>query len=121
MDVEVAYEVIKILLLQQCPPLKVKNDDAGHFEVCGSKETQQGHKKVDGYYFASLMPKPKDLRFYFFPIYTHPEGFTLSPELQRLLKGKSCFHVKSLDEKLKVEIKEMIEKGVALYTADQLI
>jgi len=33
------------------------------------------------------------------------------PELLKLLKGKSCFHIKQLDANLEKQIKEALEKG----------
>lgn len=90
-------------------------------EVCGKKEVMQGKQKVDGYYFASIVPKPKDIRLYFFPIYTHADAFSPSEELNKCLKGKSCFHIKKLSPELETEITEMVKKGVELYDADGLI
>ncbi|MDC1211984.1 hypothetical protein N8Z73_00745 [bacterium] len=90
-------------------------------EFEGTKPGMQGKQKVDGYYFASILPKPKDCRLYFFPIYTHADEFELSDELKKCLKGKSCFHIKKLSNELEIEIKGMIEKGVNLYLADGLI
>ena len=112
---------IKELLTGQAPALRVRHDEEKKFEVCGTKEVMQGKQKVDGHYFASVMPKPKDVRFYFFPIYTHVDEYSLSPELKKYLKGKSCFHIKKLSEEMEMELKEIIEKGVSLYEKDGLI
>lgn len=104
------------------PPLKVRTNKAENFEVAGTKEVMQGKQKVDGFYFASVVPKPKDIRLYFFPIYTHVDAFQdLSPELRKCLKGKSCFHIKKISPEMDVEIRKMIEKGVKLYEKDELI
>ncbi len=104
------------------PVLKVRTDSDTNFEVAGTKEVMQGKQKVDGHYFASIMPKAKDVRWYFFPIYTHVDHFPeLSPELKKCLKGKSCFHIKKMSPEMQSEIKGMIEKGVELYQADGLI
>ncbi len=81
----------------------------------------QGKQKVDGHYFASIVPKPKDIRLYFFPIYTHADQFNLSPELRKMLKGKSCFHIRKLDDELSSEIASMIDLGIHLYRTDELI
>lgn len=112
---------LKQLLKDQCPPLQVRKDTGKVFEVAGTKPAMQGRQKVDGFYFASSMPKPKDVRFYFFPIYTHQQHFELSPELQKLLKGKSCFYLKNVDDDLLEEIGEMIKKGIQLYKNEELI
>ncbi len=109
------------LLKEQVPPLKIRKEAENVFEVAGTKEVMQGKQKVDGHYFASVVPKPQDVRLYFFPIYTHADQFNLSDELKKFLKGKSCFHVKNLSPELEAELKQHIEKGVELYQKDDLI
>lgn len=109
-------------LTAHTPPLQVRVQNTTTFEVAGTKEAMQGKKKVDGYYFATVMPKPKDVRLYFFPIYTHVDAFKdISADLRKCLKGKSCFHIKKISPELETEIKKMIAKGVELYQADGLI
>jgi hypothetical protein len=76
---------------------------------------------VDGHYFASTVLKPKDVRFYFFPIYTDPELCTLSPDLEKMLKGKSCFHIKRLNTELKQEVENMIAVGLKRYQEKEII
>lgn len=102
------------------PVLKITSDEPDKFEVTGTIATMQGKKKVDGLYFSTVAPKAKDVRFYFFPLYTHRDDLfeTLSPELSKALKGKSCFHLKNLSEESKEELKHLIDKGVKLYQKD---
>ena len=88
---------------------------AEKFPLCKEK------KKVDGFYFSSVMIKPADIRFYFFPIYTHVSSFDLSPDLKKQLKGKSCFHLKKISNQELFELKSVIEKGIVLYKQDGLI
>lgn len=121
MELKEIENTIKGLLEEQMPPLRTRVDTEKAFEVAGTKEVMQGKQKVDGHYFATIMPKPKDVRFYFFPIYTHVDHYELSPNMQKFLKGKSCFHIKKLDEDLIAELKGMISKGVELYQKDELI
>lgn len=101
--------------------LRVRKDEPNVLELCGKKEVMQGKQKVDGYYFSSIVPKPKDIRLYFFPIYTHVKAFSPSDELKKCLKGKSCFHIKKLSPELETEITEMVKTGVELYKKDELI
>ena len=101
--------------------LIVSGDAQSASEAKGTKEVMQGKKKVDGHYFASIVPKPKDVRFYYFPIYTHPDEFALSDELKKCLKGKSCFHFKKMSSELEREISAMVDKGVELYKKDGII
>jgi len=52
------------------------------------------------------------------PIYSDAEiKPVFQPELLRLLKGKSCFHVKKLDDELLWQIEEALKIGYALYQA----
>lgn len=109
------------ILKANTPPLKIRTDKDTNFEVAGTKETMQGKQKVDGMYFGSIVPKPKDVRLYYFPIYLYPDEFSLPADLKKCLKGKSCFHIKKLDDNLENEIKAMIAKGVELYKKNDLV
>lgn len=119
-DLQEIENALRGLLLDQEPTLRVRKNKPDLLEMCGTKEAMQGKQKVDGFYFASIMPKAKDIRFYFFPLYTHVDRFKLSPDLQKMLKGKTCFHIKQLNEDLKTEIRTMIETGVKIFQEQDL-
>jgi hypothetical protein len=104
------------------PPLCISKDCEQIFEVSGTKEAIKGRKKVDGYYFGSVVPKPNDIRLYYFPIYTHVKKFCwISDELRKCQKGKSCFHIKKMNASLEAEIARMIKTGIDLYRKEDLI
>ena len=110
------FTEISSLLKKHEGTLRFVQDSADKVETTGTIETMQGKKKVPGMYFASVIPKPKDVRLYFFPIYTHVEAFAdLSPSLRKCLKGKSCFHIKKIDEVDKRLFSEMIDRGIKIY------
>lgn len=110
-------------MLSSYPEVLVKRADArGNAEYAGTLPVMQGKQKVDGHYFASIVPKDKDCRFYFFPIYTHVDQIQQpSTELSKMLKGKSCFHIRNWSDDLRSEISRMIKEGVELYKNDGLI
>lgn len=115
-------ETLKEILRSHVAPLKIRFETEANFEVAGTKETMQGKQKVDGMYFASVVPKEKDVRLYFFPIYTHPKEFETVPEnLKKCLKGKSCFHFKKLDAELEKEIAAMVKTGVEIFKKNDLV
>ena len=120
-DLSEIQHILKSLLKKHVPPLMIKIDSEHNFGVYGRKEAMQGKQKVDGYYFASVVPKPRDIRLYFFPIYTHPDTFELSTELKGYLKGKSCFHIKKISPDLELEIAAIIQSGVEIYLENNLI
>ena len=112
-------ETLKATLKDFLGPLKVRVDKPSNFEVNGTIEAPQGKKTVQGIYFSSIVPKEKDVRFYFYPAYTHPEEFqNLSDKLKKFKKGKSCFHIKHLDEELELEIKQMVSKAIDVYRGE---
>lgn len=122
-DLNEIQEFFIQLLKKQGDVFKVTAEEPGKFEVSGTVEAMQGKKKVDGMYFATVAPKPKDIRFYFFPLYTHREQLEseLSERLKKCLKGKTCFHVKALTEDLSKEFESLVSKSVGLYQADGLL
>jgi hypothetical protein len=104
------------------PLLKIRKDSETAVEIAGCKEVMQGKQKVDGFYFSSIVPKQKDIRWYFFPIYTHVDAFNdLSDELKKCKKGKSCFHIKKMSSEMEAEIEQMMKKGLEFYKNDGLI
>jgi hypothetical protein len=67
-------------------------------------------------YFAGLIIQKDYVGFYFMPVYAEVEMKKLfRPELLRLLKGKSCFHIKALDAGLEARVREALEAGYRLY------
>lgn len=120
-DIKQIQQKLQEILKTASPLLQVRIETESNFEVAGTKEVMQGKKKVDGIYFASVVPKPKDVRLYYFPIYTHKEEFSLSDDLRTCLKGKSCFHIKKISPEMEKEIEKMIQKGVAVYKKAELI
>ena len=113
---------LRKLIKVHVPPLQLRKDDSSGLEASGTIPAMQGKKKVDGFYFASIIPKPKDTRLYFFPIYTHADQFEDIPlMLRKCLKGKSCFHFKSIDTELEKHISNMFKKGVLIYQKAGLV
>ena len=121
-DVKEIQERLIAILKEHLGTLKVTADTADKFEVSGTIEAMQGKKKVDGIYFSTVVPKPKDVRFYFFPTYSHKDQLGELPEnLQKALKGKSCFHIKYMDEELETNLKSMVSTSIELYQNDGLL
>lgn len=111
------------LLKEHSSVFNIVVDTPEKFEVIGTIPTMQGKKKVEGIYFSTVLPKPKDVRFYFFPAYTHPEEIKadMPADVAKCLKGKTCFHIKKMDETLEANMKALIAKGVEIYKRDGLL
>ncbi|MCG8514159.1 MAG: hypothetical protein MI740_08460 [Halanaerobiales bacterium] len=110
---------MKSLLSSYVPPLVVAVDEDGHYEIKGNKDVIVGKRKVNGIFFASVIIRKHHVGFYFFPIYTHRENFSHTPEhLMKLLKGKSCFHLKKYDDAVFEAIDQILVKGFGIYKED---
>lgn len=121
-DIKKIEDFLKDTLKKHRPSLKIVTDTDERFEVHGTVPTMQGRKKVEGIYFASVVPKPKDIRLYFFPIYTHQAEFeNLDPQLRKCLKGKSCFHIKKMDANMEIALDNMIQTGINTYKKDGIL
>lgn len=81
----------------------------------------QGKLIIDGrvrqeIFFAGLVIQKDYVGFYFMPVYIEPKNKEFTPEnLQKSLKGKSCFHIKKLDNDLIQTIDRLLSKGVEMY------
>jgi len=67
-------------------------------------------------YFAGLMIHKGHVGIYFMPVYSEPELVKVfDAGLLKLLKGKSCFHIKKLDEFLLSQIEDALSEGFKIY------
>src|SRR5271154_6774537 len=61
---------------------------------------------------ASLVLQKDFVGFYFMPIYLNPElKKRVPPTLLKLLKGKTCYHVKSIDDQLLIDVQAALDLG----------
>ena len=115
-DLQAIFDAIKPLLQAYQPPLVPKRDEAGYFDLWSLKPMVIDGRKKNEVYFAGLIIQKSYVGFYFMPIYAETDLKTVfKPELLKLLKGKSCFHVKKLDDELLRQIAAALKIGYALY------
>lgn len=94
---------------------KAKNNKpASH--LYSTKEVSLFGKKPQKTYIAGVIQQKNYVSFYFSPIYSHPEDFQdINPNLKKHLKGKSCFNISHLSEKLLDDIETLLEHGIEKY------
>ena len=97
-------------------PLVVRNKKA--FQITVPKPVvvpgSYGGKPVPIQLAAVILQKGY-VGLYVMCIYMNPAAKDKLPNLKKLLKGKSCFHVKMLDDVLKREVEEALVIGAAEY------
>lgn len=112
------FNAVKDILKEQCPPMKVSKEKEGVYELMGNKPVPYGSKKVivPGMYFSSVVTRKDMISFYFFPIYFHSSDFLgLIPDMQKYLKGKTCFNFKKSGQVNPKEMRALLKKGVVAW------
>jgi hypothetical protein len=108
------FDTLKPLLQAYQPPLIPKTDDERYFDLWSPKPVVIDGRKRKEIFFAGLIIQKDYVGF--MPIYAETDlKPVFKPELLRLLKGKSCFHIKKLDEELLRQIEAALKVGYELY------
>ncbi len=115
-DLNGIFSTLKGLLEPYAPPLVAKKDLPGAYDLWSLKDLVIEGRKRSEIYFAGLVLYKTYVGFYYMPVYAEPEIKRVFPaELLALLKGKSCFHVKALDERLIGEVRDALDFGFKAY------
>lgn len=110
------FSQLKQLLTAYTPPFIPHYNFDTKYDLWSHKEVEFAGKMRKEMYFAGLIIQSTYVGLYYMPIYAEPDIKKLfNPELLKLLKGKSCFHVKELSPELLQEIKSVLAKGFAMY------
>lgn len=111
------FEELKALLLPyEKGSIVLRGGTGGQLMLVSEKEVVIDGRKKQEMYFAGLLIQKGYVGFYFMPVYVEAEQKALfAPELMKLLKGKSCFHIKKWDDTLKKQVKDALKKGYEVY------
>lgn len=110
------FKRLRGALAAYAPPYAVTLNRPGRYELWSKNEIEFAGKKRSEWFFAGLIFQSNYIGFYYMPIYVEPSlAQKISPGLQKLLKGKSCFHVKALDDDLYREIERALKVGHQAY------
>ncbi len=115
-DLPGIYQTLKEVLKKYEPPLVAKMDYDSRYELWSNKEVTIAGKKRKEVYFAGLIIQSNYVGFYYMPVYVDTDlKKVFKPELLSTLKGKSCFHIKKLDETVLQQIKAALSIGFEMY------
>lgn len=110
------FAVLRKKLGVYSPPMQIRIEDQRRYELWSVKDLVIDGRKRKEVYFAGLMIQKDYVGFYFMPVYAKAELATVfSPQLVKLLKGKSCFHIKKLDDSLLAAIESALSMGFQFY------
>jgi hypothetical protein len=110
------YKIVRSILSKYSPPLTPISDTDRHYEILSKKPVEFMGVKRPGMYFASTKIQGSFVGLYLMHVYMRPQMLQdISPRLLTTLKGKTCFHIKKIDEELIKEIENAVEQGFKLY------
>jgi hypothetical protein len=111
------FESIKALMKPYVKgTMKEVGERGGSYALVNEKPVEIEGRKKDEIYFAGILVQKGYVGFYFMPVYGCNEQLTIfHPDLLKLLKGKSCFHIKKNDPAVLGQIKDALKSGYNLY------
>ena len=97
-------------------PLVARLDLESRYDLWSEKPMIVLGKARKEMFFAGAIVQNSYVGFYYMPVVTDAEAAAFfPPELLRLRKGKSCFHLKKWTPELEQQIAAVLEKGYKLY------
>lgn len=115
------YESLHKLLSRYAPPLKASGGTVRakrnfHLTVPKADGPRRVWGQADRARHGQDHPQKGYVGLYFMPIYANPAlKNKLPPSLNKLLKGKTCFHIKKLDPDLLRNIEAALNEGMKCY------
>ncbi len=110
------FNELKLILKGFEGPFKPKFDLDSKYDLWSFKDVEIAGRKRKEVSFVSIIIQSSYVGLYYMPIYTDIKlQDVFKPELLKLLKGKTCFHIQELNAELKTQIHEALEIGYALY------
>lgn len=109
-------ELKKLVKPYEKGSVRARFDIQGKYDLWSEQPVEIAGRKYPDTAFVALIVQSGYVGFYFMPVYTKEEiKPQLGPELLKTLKGKSCFHIRSIDKTLLLQVKEALKIGYDLY------
>ncbi len=110
------FAQLKELMVKYNPPFLTGTDNERWYDLYSVKDVEiQGRKRKE-VWFAGIIIQKAYVGFYYMPVYAEPgRKATFKPELLKLLKGKSCFHIRKLDNELLSQIEQALADGFEMF------
>ena len=118
-DLNDIFVRLREALSRYSPPLAARTGTVAgkdDYHLWSEKDVVVDGRPRKEVFFAGLIVQKGYVGLYYMPVYAEPDRRELfPPELLKLLKGKSCFHVRRLDDELLAQIDEALQEGFELY------
>ena len=118
-DLEPIFQRLRGALERYSPPLAARTgtvEGKSDYHLWSEKDVVVDGRPRKEVFFAGLIVQKGYVGLYYMPVYAEPERRELfAPELLKRLEGKSCFHIRRLDDELFGQIEQALANGFALY------
>jgi len=110
------FKEIKKLMKAYEPPFSARVDIEGKYDLWSEKTVKAFGREYDSMMFVSIIIQSGYVGFYYLPIYAEPGlSKNFNADFMKLLKGKSCFHVKGLNKDTLSQIAKALKIGYTGY------
>lgn len=110
------FRQLKKILSEYAPPLTAVSDFEGRYELVSKKPVEFMGRKKPEIYFGGAIIQGNYVGLYLMHVYVSPEHLKqIAPDLLKTLKGKSCFHMKTIDNNLIKQIEAAVKDGIGCY------
>src|SRR4051812_28371995 len=100
-NLEGIFMILKAMLARYVPPLTPIYDKPDRYELVSKKPIEFMGVKKEAVCFASTRIQGSFVGLYLMHVYMQPKNLEkLGPRLRKALKGKTCFHIKEIDQEL---------------------
>ena len=114
--VPVFNEIKKLLLPYGKDKITVRGGTGGQIVLVNEHPVVIDGKPRNEYWFAAALIQRGYVGFYFMPVKTDKEKKEVfKPELLKCLKGKSCFHIKKMDNEISKQIAESLDSNFGIW------
>ncbi|HST45283.1 MAG TPA: hypothetical protein VLK29_08670 [Luteimonas sp.] len=111
-DLQPVFAALSSILRPHADRLHAARDTSTELYV----ETRHMLKTRKPLFFGAAQIGKTAVSFHLMPVYLHPGLLDpISPALRRHMQGKSCFHFRTIDPGLFVELAGLVEAGYASY------
>ena len=116
------FKRLKLILSRYSPPLTAISDYESRYELVSKKQVTYRGKQVDQVYFGAVIIQSAFVGLYLSAVYDEPANLErIGEDLRKKLKGKSCFHIKKLDDSLALQIEQAVRAGFEYYEREGMI
>ncbi len=109
-------ELCRLMKPYQKGALKMSGGSGGKMILASDKKVIVAGKERDGVWFAAALVQKGYVGFYYMPINSDQAiRGSLNPAFLKMLKGKSCFHIKKFDKETFEQVKKALKLGYGSY------